>query len=146
MLVAYDLLRGHLKFGADIGYCRTFVRSAFSPSNMEEGQKEYDLVCEWNKAAFSVLPMLDIHSPVKLKSDLFASFPKVKEQMLTNYRQEGENLVASFNEAVERLLQVRAAMEHSSLERTLSILWPLLLGISVALRITKVTGELRLEK
>jgi hypothetical protein len=133
---------GRIDFGASPVVCRKFEPSILVPRDEEfdRRQREFDTLCAWFTTA---------------KSRVANGLPE--EQPLTLERLGGSPaptgadpwMVATLNEAVTGYNQAQDALEHlrreasqSEGEFTLVVLAPFLIAVAIALRMTKVTGEL----
>lgn len=129
--------------------CRTFVRSQYSPppTEFERIQKDYDSVCHW---------LWDIQRKIPSAADNFyngiervdprnlATEPTVPEKDLNEVLQAFHKQLHIYNEDAKGYADVVGATKHSPLENLLILTSPLLLTFALAIRITKVTGEIRL--
>lgn len=144
----YDQLRYTMeryKAGAG-GACRTFVRSDWSPpkEEFERMQREYDAVCDWFK---KVAERIVLEVPIKTIDPKFIpSSPSVTDKDLQRQIAEFHRDLDQHNESAQERASLDKAAERSDIEWTWLILSPPLLAIAVALRLTKVTGEIRLER
>jgi hypothetical protein len=146
-MAAYSIARFVLDDDAkDNGYvCRTFVRSQYSPPPEEMGraQRENDAACHWFKSVAALLPK-DSRNLGLLSDQLLPAQPQVDRRDLKETFDEFRKTVGEYNEAVRMRSDNENAAARSDLENTLIIIFPLLLAIALALRITKVTGEIKL--
>lgn len=143
---SFGLVRESVRFGTSGGVCRTFVRSEFSPPEPEMAkiQREFDAQCEWFKKlslAFDQLSPKAVE-PIDI-SKLQSPPPPGGEPMA--YRHLNES-IAEFNRQVIELNELRERTRASWLYEFLQVIGPSLLAIAVALRLTKVTGEILLER
>jgi hypothetical protein len=138
---SYDLLRAEAGFVSGGAVCRRFERDEWSPSNLPEIQAEYDRVCEYGKQLKARLPA---EPPQQLDVTPFRNRPKVGDGMLSQIYAELDSAVLRYQGVETRVAEVLTAAERSEADVTWSILSPLLLAVALALRITKVTGELKL--
>lgn len=121
--------------------CRIFVRSEFSPENLDKVQEEFDRICNYGKALAKALPPEPSEDQLRLPSR-----PRVKDAMLLEVLGRLDYALEDYTEAKRRLKLVEAAKDQTGAELSLVALSPLLLSIALAIRITKVTGEILLEK
>lgn len=147
MIWSASNLRITAGFGTSPAICRTFVRSEFSPPEPEfsDSQREYDAVCSWFKSVAKVLPKepANVTAPIAMES--FGPIPATSDSQLRWAVAEFENAVRGANQQLAEIERLRAIGAQTEFESVLRILGPLLLTIAVALRITKVTGELKNE-
>jgi len=140
----YDFLRQQVQFGTGPAICRQFVRTQYSPDDLEEAQKEYDLACEFYKSLSASIPanVSEKFQPVEIPSNL--KKPSVKDKILLEDFNRLDRLFGEYNQSRRDLEELIASQSRSNLEVAAAILGPLLLAFALALRITKVTGELKL--
>ncbi|HEY5893202.1 MAG TPA: hypothetical protein VIT91_08235 [Chthoniobacterales bacterium] len=126
--------------------CTKFVRSEFSPANFDGIQKQFDSACAWLKTAPKVLPDSD-NPPFKPLNFADTNFPaSVTDKTILDivggicmWFDEYENR----RKALEKLQAQTKRREGEFIYR---IMGPLLICIAIALRLTKVTGEIRLDR
>jgi hypothetical protein len=127
--------------------CRTFVRSEYSPppGEFDSTQREYNQACEWAKHVARTIPA-KVPTPAKpisqglLPARPSASAGDLKEMIDGLYFQ-----FDVYNKHSEALSDLSEETKRTGTEDILIYFGPLLLVIALALRITKVTGEIRLE-
>jgi hypothetical protein len=146
--LAYDQLRYTMeRYKTGVGdACRTFVRGEWSPpkEDLERMQREYDAVCDWFK---NVAERIVLEVPIKtIDPKTIPSAPSVAGKDLNRQIAEFQRDLAQHNEAAQERASLDKAAERSDIEWTWLILSPPLLAIAVALRLTKVTGEIRLDR
>lgn len=125
--------------------CRTFIRSAYSPDNLDEIQAEYDRICEWFKnfgpaftdAATANYKYVDINQ---------FNPPATEDGSLVDVLAGMRRQLSYYNEAVEERVRVEVLSEETGFEKILRSLWPLLFVVTLALRIAKTTGEILNER
>jgi len=132
--------------GASPAVCRTLDPLEPAPPDEESArrQREFDEVCEWFRSAKRrVDGGLPAERPLTLDALGAGPVPPATEF----------SIVASLEEAVARYNRAHATAERLSqqadqtdAEATLTAIGPFLIAVALALRITKVTGELRLER
>jgi hypothetical protein len=128
--------------------CRAFVRSQFSPppAQFQRAQKDYDSVCHWFWDVQRKLPRLaDLYPDFKeVDPKNLPSEPDVPETELREILRGFHNQVGLYNADAKECGSIVRATKQSSAEQLLVFTSPLLLSFAIALRITKVTGEIRL--
>jgi hypothetical protein len=132
--------------GSDSGpVCRTFVRSQYSPPQEEFDriQQEYNRVCGWFKQIGSAIPR---ELPIPPKLTTLPSGPDASINDLKNIIDSFYQQLEFYNQDVEAFSTVYNARKRSRLENLLVYLGPFLLAAALALRVTKVTGEIKLEQ
>jgi hypothetical protein len=136
------------QFSQEGAVCRTFVRSQFSPPPAEflKAQKDYDLVCHWFRDVQTKLHRLADLYPDLNEVDLknLPSEPAVSETDLREILRGFHNQVDLYNGDAKEYGSIVRATRQSLAEQLLIFVSPLLLSFAIALRITKVTGEIRL--
>jgi len=110
---------------------------------MKMSQNEFDKQCAWFKKALVSLQKLDAknHTPVDIMS-LAGEHPAGGDDWA--YKSFAESVV-SYNESLARVAKLEEERKLSLFEQLLQVLGPCILVIALALRITKVTGEISLE-
>lgn len=133
--------------GTSIAICRTFVVSPESPPPevMAKTQREFDAQCAWFK---KVVAALKTHA-TKDNRERLDVVQLIGQQpsgghVLTYH--ELEQSLAWYNETLEYLKKLEEAKKDSSSIAAFRFLVPLLIALALALRITKVTGEIALER
>jgi hypothetical protein len=136
------------EYSSDPGIiCRTFVRSELSPPPEQflRTQEEYDVACDWAKKAAIALGA-NVPSPLRqIEMTSVPTPPIVSDDQLNRQFKDYSSQVHSFNHRVSNWQTLVEQAGQSEWEVTLTILSPFLLSIALALRITKVTGEIKLE-
>jgi hypothetical protein len=128
-------------------YCRNLVRTEFSPPvvEMDRMQREFDATCAWAKTAQQFIRE---HSAEILRStDGAIRLPTRPRATLADLNESFTSLdeaLSNFRKAVDARNTLRAETTKTSTEVVLEFLWPYLLAFALAIRITKVTGEIRL--
>lgn len=142
---AEDLVEDRLSFGQSSVICRTFIRSESSPPPevLDQMQREFDQECAWFRAASDRLPTTPFVKRQFLRIEDFGNPPSGGDRSaITNL----EYSIRQYNEAVAKVEKISNAAGPSDIEAFIQILGPVLLAIALALRLTKVTGEIRLER
>ena len=143
--LSYDAFHREVESGTGIAICREFNRTEFSPPNLDAIQKEYNAVCNYYKDLIQ-------HVPQKLNDGKRVQFPTslvrpdVTDKMLVR---DFERLQQSFDEyEKDQTVQegLATAKTKSDLERSATIIGPLLLTFALAFRVVKVIGEVKIEK
>jgi hypothetical protein len=122
--------------------CRTFIRSAFSPppDEFQRTQDEFNRACEWFKQVAAI-----IQSPSgEIDTNSFPLKPTVSESALIDAFSQFDRAINNVNSEIRGRALLRSSATRSGSEDFLTIFSPLLLALALALRITKVTGEIRL--
>jgi hypothetical protein len=125
-------------------FCMTFVRGDYSPENFDEVQNNYRMACEWRKelsAYFGSINKLD--TPIIIFDDLppvVFDDPTLNEAVVWL-----KDRLKEYEDQIKVLSMTEAAARKRSWESELGYYAPFLLCMALALRITKVTGEVRHE-
>ena len=132
--------------GASPAICRTL--EPFEPAprdgDVERRQREFDEVCAWFRAAKQrVAGGLPAERPLTLERLGGDPVPLGTEFSIVAGL---EDAVARYNRAQDTLERLTRDADQSDAEATLAAVGPFLIAIALALRITKVTGEIRLER
>lgn len=141
---ALSSLKSAATFGTSGAICRTFIRSEFSPPEPQftELQRDFDAQCNWFREISPRVHELTVESARDFDlSKLAASRPVGGEPFA--YRSFDESL-QDLRESYSALSTLRRKTSHAWFHELLLVLGPTVLAIAIALRLTKVTGELRL--
>ncbi len=143
---AYSMVRWHIRtFSEGGGICRTFVRSQWSPPEEEFNrvQREYDATCEWFKRVRSTIAQTD---QPKAEEIAWENLPPLPHITLSDLKESVESFrqsVAYYNLWVRKHNELAAKTKRSTCEETLLLLSPVILVVALAIRITKVTAEIK---
>lgn len=130
--------------GRSEGICREFVRSEHSPppEDFERAQREYDRLCAWFRAASQhVDSVLATGESISLAQLGGSPPPTGADQWYVETLAEA---VVDYNAVLASRAELADAAAPSNAESELVIMGPYLLAVALALRITKVSGELKL--
>ena len=139
---AYDDARDQAHFLTGPSVCLKFKRSEWSPPGMDESQRVYDEACAYGRRLYSGLPPKAPASPDAVK---LPARSEVRDEVLSESFSIFDRAWRKYVAANRRLEKAKLAGERTEIETFLSIVAPFLLAVALALRITKVTGEIRLE-
>ena len=134
------------EFGTSIAICRKFNFTEFSPprEQFERMQREFDAQCGWFTKLVSALGPLEQRKTVPLDPIALAGpRPDGGDQDSTKSFFES---VSAYNASLDDLKLLQAARSSDLMEQLIQLLGPALLALALALRITKVTGEIQLEQ
>jgi hypothetical protein len=126
--------------------CRTFVKDKYSPENLEDLQLKYDAACEWRtKVAKVVVNAID--SP-KLEIIDVKKLPELVENdsQIKTFKKIVLDYIKQYNNCVTALQKNADLQQNGDSDIIMIYFSPILLILGLALRITKVTGELKYEK
>jgi hypothetical protein len=128
------------------GICRTFIKTEYSPDNFQEVQKNFDKACEWKKKVSKiVLRSIDTINLKTIDTTKIPALPN-NEPMVNEYKMNVIFDIKNYNRWANELRLNYKKREKSVSEIVLIYFSPLLLIVGLAIRITKVTGELMYEK
>lgn len=105
-------------------------------------EKEYDDACAWAHQVSERVKAIDRWEMVDTSS--LPKPPETTEGSTSLYDREMRDGFVAHNVIVHKRQMLQQALNRSALEEFLVIIAPLLAVIALALRITKVTGEIRL--
>jgi hypothetical protein len=105
-------------------------------------QREYDAACTWAKQTRDALNKVQAPPPTPLVRADLPSPPDVSDASLNGMLRGFETQFRFFETEIAAFIQVRKASEATAAERAFVNLSPFLLALGLALRITKVTGEI----
>jgi len=140
---AYRWFRAQVESAAntDSGVCSERVRSTSPPPDFDQIAQEQKRQCAYFRTLVEAIPR-DVQPP----------FPSLIELGYTEYqgslqhekwyvRQSRDN-AASYEAQRQLYLQRKSSSEVSAVDNTVTMLGPLLVCFALALRVTKVTGEI----
>ena len=127
--------------------CRTFVRNEYSPppEEFERTQNEYNLACKWIKGVNDNLGKRTTSPPVPIEPTSLPDRPKLTDSAINELFGEVDQQFAFYAADVAALVELQQSSHRSDAELVLVFYSPFLLAVALALRITKVTGEIKLE-
>lgn len=140
----YDRLLYEINFySADPGViCRTFTPSPLlSEAQHYAVQTQFDAACKWMKDVSRLVPPKDAGGPLDINT--WPGRPTVHNET-DQFMQTVFRYVADYNESVHSRDDIHQKSETSELEDIVTVVSPMFLALALALRITKVTGELRM--
>lgn len=148
-LTAYDSFHSSITDSAsEPGYvCRKFVKTEYSPPEPEFSnvQKEFDMTCTWLQTITKKLPTTPLEQEQIQLIYLPNTQPLVKNTSLLDLISGVHEQLDYYNEIVKEIEELQSKNQQSDLDKILMYLSPWLLAFALALRITKVTGELKYE-
>lgn len=136
---------GRADFGTSIAVCRQFVRSEFSPpvELFDALQREFDSQCAWFKKASKALMEKAREEPAPI--DFSATFGVAPAGGDRQIYESFQNSINGYNAAVKDVQTLQQQAKPTELELMVRLLGPLLVALALALRITKVSAEIRSE-
>lgn len=123
------------------GYiCRRFTKTEFSPSNLDQIQRDYDNACEWYKKEMQ-----------KLQAEIKDPFPELKLDAPPIFLSDDKIIIGSINYLKElynsyemsrlEAEEVKRKTSMSGFEEFILLVSPLTLCVALALGFTKITHE-----
>lgn len=140
---AYSLLRNHLEMGASPGspLCMKRIRSEFSPPGFDQiAQEQQDLCSKVRKMTNSMPKSLAPPFPPLEKTGFTPFTGSIKYE--TWYVSEVNREAESYRVQQAKYAQFEESSKTSSWQEFYTVMGPLILSFALALRITKVSGEL----
>lgn len=124
--------------------CRNLQMSKLSPppDGFDRIQREYDAVCDWVRET-SKRRATDRRFTMTITGDMLPPVPEVSDSRLIKVMKGFRNAIAEHNAVWEARLRLAEAKRPSTGEMGLAVLSPMLIAVALALRITKVTADLR---
>ena len=126
--------------------CVTFVRGPFSPplDEFDRRQRQHDEGCAWIKQLVATLP----EAPPKnvLPETLIGHPANLTDAAIVNMLGDVRDSFVYFNDALRQRAVLSTMERPSELELAVMMVSPILLSLALALRITKVSGELKLDR
>lgn len=133
-------------FGTSAAICRSFVRGPASPPQEEFDriQREFNSQCSWFKSVVASLGPLDkrLQKPIDLQG-LVGPPPAAADDWAIKSL---VSAVAVYNSSLRDLDILQKEKAPGDGELILQFLGPIVLALALALRLTKVTGEIQLER
>jgi len=132
--------------GTSGAVCRTFVTSPASPPPevMAKTQQEFDAQCIWFKKLVEILKKQTKDSKSRIDVIQIAGpQPAGGSEGAYSWLEQS---VAWYNEILEDIEKLEKAKDSSNIELLFRLFGPLLIAFALALRITKVAGEIALER
>jgi hypothetical protein len=143
----YSFLRSYAGGSEPPNYvCMKFVRSEYSPDNLDEAQAEYDKFCAWNKQLLEKLPLRIPNDLADLKYSEYQPDKTPHSPPLIDYLSTIKMYFNQYQIYRNEYISLNNCAERSELEMTLFYISPVLLCFALALRITKVTGDIKTER
>ena len=132
-----------LRFGASSAVCRHFVRaeSPLTPEKLDRIQREFDALCAWSTQALPKLKTSPLAKRELLRfEDLGGPLPTGADDLPARHIRD---TVDRYNAALPEFQRLSRDADRSELQWFLITLGPSLFVVALAVRIAKVTGELR---
>jgi hypothetical protein len=123
--------------------CRTLAPSSLVPEGTDSLQREFNDACYWTKHVLQV-PVDYTSVGVAALAAAVGSYPRVDNAGLAYTGATARGLAGRLASQARILGNAESSLQHSFLEGLSAELAPFLLAFALALRITKVSGELAL--
>jgi hypothetical protein len=138
---AFHFMKMNADFGTSEAICRKFVKSDIvSPEDLSRIQREYDAQCDWFRTVDAKLAEINSSDPAPIDLiKLFGVQPNGGDEQ--TYKSFTDSVI-TYNSTVENINYLKRAKEPSDVEMIFRFLGPAILAVALALRITKVTGEI----
>lgn len=124
--------------------CRKFIKNEYSPDNIDELNAEYDSACQWNKEMTKIITSKNATS-LPVFSDINVLPLNVKDKMLLKIREDLVKSASDYKKYRNVYMKTQSEASYNTIDWMYKYLSPLLLCLALAIRITKISGELRYE-
>lgn len=129
--------------GTGPAVCRTLVRTEFSPppEKMAIDQRQYDEQCDWFTSASERLDstVFARRQVLDFETEFGIPPPDGPQWAIEQLR----NSMERYNSVVKQVQKLEVQASRTIFDQLIAFLGPYLLAFAIALRMTKVTGELR---
>ena len=133
-------MRERLEDMAGVEVCRTLSRNELPPAEFDATQREYNNVCAWARRVVRSLPE---EPPASLEGSGLDQPPGHRSVALQEMFAALGHDLSEYRRYQQSARDLQSSSERNDLELTVAFVAPFLLATALALRITKVTGELR---
>jgi hypothetical protein len=138
----YNYIHSFLPTEGSNAICRDFVRTEFSPSNFDSIVTDYNNTCDWSKKVFQLINLIDTTNFQLIDT---TKIPHLQTKDNNWFKNVIVDNIREYNKLITQNLESQIQVDES--EQTEFVFYtPLLLILGLAIRITKVTGELLHEK
>jgi hypothetical protein len=141
LISVYVDLQNDLKWGVDGGVCTTFQASKSSDKYIDEVVSEHNRLCEDYKALLAKLPQALPDDAPSLDEMGFV-MPQGQDRLVGAQLRHLKWLATRYEEIRSAYSRWKSNMEIGAFEAALVVLGPLLIAFALALRITKITGDI----
>ncbi len=142
----YDFIRYQIKAFTGPDVCRETPRSELTAPNTAALQKEFDAACQYGRQIFEKLPNQPPMAMREFDAIGLRDRPAVSSAFLKSLYQDVDLSLETYATYLADYQRLRKINEYSELELIFAVVAPNLLAVALALRLVKVTGELKLEK
>lgn len=137
---AYEFARSTVQALSGSHICIVFDPAASPRLWMEKEKAEYEATCAFGKATLARIPET---MPADGSFPDIGDPPRVSAPMLREFIGAMQRTTKAYAPHRATLLAMRAEVDFSPLDEAVLFFSPLFVAVGLALRITKVTGELR---
>jgi hypothetical protein len=144
----FDLLREQITRYASEDYaCRKFGSGELlATEKRAQIIAEHERHCRWYAGAERNLPKSFSDFTVEQGQELLRSMPQTSEVALSNYAETTRWLAEEVIDRLKKTQSFAKLSSRNSWELNLQVFAPLLLAVALALRMTKVTGEILIDQ
>lgn len=141
-------LKRQANFAIGPSICRSFNKTENSPKNLAQLQSEYNFACGEFARITKEVRSLDKERDVGFIDllDTSSTRAKLTDAILIDVLQRLDNDHKAFLGALTQRSEAKYKARATPVEFVLIVLSPFLLMLALALRITKVSGEIRLKR
>lgn len=139
---AYEYMCSRLSADGSPTVCRGFVRSEYSPPNFDEIVADYDRSCKWSKEVFAIIQKIDTQEYSIIDTTKLPILITTDNNWFKNIISED---IRRYNSLIYERDDARTELNYIK-DGFFEFLRPLLLILGLSIRLTKVTGEVKLEK
>jgi hypothetical protein len=135
----------------EVGICGLYLsireaKPALPEPEWSRQVEEYRSACDWIRDLDQALPPVTQMPTKELSWKRLPTPPNFTRAALIDARRSAEDNLAQFNEAFRAWKDIEDSTHKSAVEEVASVLAPIALACGLALRLAKVTGEIRLER
>jgi len=141
----FEQLEQAVTFGTGGAICRVFIRTEASPppKQLDQVQYQYDSQCAWFNALALKLKAFSTSYTVPIDVvKLAGAPPEAGDRWTTEHVQY---VVSAYNATIQTVESLKAESDADVLV-LLQVLGPTLLAAALALRVTKVSGEIAIDR
>ena len=137
----YRILRDSIRANAS-SFCSPHARSLWSPPDYDAIVTEHQLLCDATRELDSAMPM-EVSPPFPALPDTGYKTLPLNPRYETWFAENLTRQADRYESQRRRYLEFDASRQAAPLEEGFTILGPFFLALALALRITKVSGEIR---
>lgn len=137
----YKYLSSFLQPEGSPTVCRHFMREANSPNNFDSVVQDFDRACEWSKIVYQIVSEIDTNDYRQIDK---TRIPHLDTESNKWYKEVIIHNINKYNEIIKEKEGNQSRINSNS-GINLMFLAPIFLILGISIRITKVSGEIRLE-